>query len=195
MSMSLLYLVGMIFSTERLQGSVELLAGTSQWKFRWGGAPRCAVVLLLDLRARSWLVLGSDQRLGGPSEAVSARAGQGWLSGYNWIQGLPERERERERERGREREGKSEMLKSATFWWEDKNTIILERICLSFVCLMLVWCCVLLTAQYLQSSQDIIPPDQPGSAGEARSARTGKLGKGKAWRNTGGLSGRGLILT
>ena len=107
MSMSLLYLVGMIFSTERLQGSVELLAGTSQWKFRWGGAPRCAVVLLLDLRARSWLVLGSDQRLGGPSEAVSARAGQGWLSGYNWIQGLPGRERERERaregKRGKER--------------------------------------------------------------------------------------------
>ena len=48
-----------------------------------------------------------------------------------------EGERERERERGREREGKSEMLKSATFWWEDKNTVILERICLSFVCLWL----------------------------------------------------------
>ena len=48
----------------------------------------------------------SDQRLGGPSEAVSA--GRDWLSGYNWIQGLPGRKREREREResegGKERE-------------------------------------------------------------------------------------------
>ena len=46
----------------------------------------------------------SDQRLGGPSEAVSA--GRDWLSGYNWIQGLPGRKRERERERERAREGK-----------------------------------------------------------------------------------------
>ena len=40
---------------------------------------------------------------GGPSEAVSAGAGRGWLSGYNWIQGLPEREREREGGKERER--------------------------------------------------------------------------------------------
>ena len=63
-----------------------------------------AVVGLLDLTP--YLAL-SDQRLGGPSEAVLARAGHCWLSGYNWIHGLPERERERERaregKRGKER--------------------------------------------------------------------------------------------
>ena len=40
-----------------------------------------------------------------------ARAGYLVITGYKVCQG------ERERERAREREGKSEMLKSASFWW------------------------------------------------------------------------------
>ena len=87
------------------------------------------------LRADSYLALIRGwEGLARQSRPGLARAGYLVITGYKVCQG----ERERERERGREREGKSEMLKSATFWWEDKNTVILERIYLSFVCLWLV---------------------------------------------------------
>ena len=34
---------------------------------------------------------------------------------------------------------------------------------------------MLLTAHYLQSSQDIIPPDQPGSAGGSKVGKDGEI--------------------